>query len=1322
MNDTSLLSNIKSLDGLIAKLNPNNHIRGLQFEKVCEWYLQNDPEYRMQLKKVWLWNKWPGRWGADAGIDLVAQTYNDKLWAIQAKAYAQNHSITKHDLNRFLTESSRKEFSYRLLIATTDRVDRIASRTLRDQEKPVGLRLLSDLRKAQINWPHSPESLYAKRGKRHEPRPHQNLAIVDACTKFSDHDRGQLIMACGTGKTFVALWITERLKSQRTLVIVPSLLLLAKTLRDWTTHASHDFHYLPVCSDETVRGEDHLVSNTSELGFPVTTSPKEVASFLRHRGPSVVFSTYQSSSVIAEAFKEPGLPAFDIAIADEAHRCAGLSSSEFATILDPKAIKARRRLFMTATPRIYSEAVRDKANELECELSSMDDPVKFGPVFHELKFSKAIKENLLCDYQVAIIGVDDSAYRDYAERGTILTTDGKKIMDARTLAGHIALAKAIRKYGLRRVISFHSRISRAKEFSEIFPSVISWMPQESRPDGELWTAHISGEMPSGKRDVLLSRLGQLEQGQYGLVTNARCLGEGVDVPTLDGITFIDPRSSQIDIIQAVGRAIRKADNKKIGTVVLPVFISKEEDEEVVLESSAFKDVWKVLRALRAHDDQLAEELDQLRLEVGKLGTHARRIQLPHKIKVDIPRLVTKEFAQSFYIRTVKKTTQLPPLTIEKILEWADEHYKRTGEWPNVNSGSVQAAEGETWKGVYAALYHGARGFPGGSSLAQLLYEHRGVRNIAKLESLTIKQILKWSDEHKNRTGKWPNQSSGPVKAMEGETWSAIQSALHKGLRGFPGGSSIVRLLSEHRGIRNPKELQTYKIEQILKWADEHYTRTGKWPTRKSDPVKAMEGETWSGVDTALYRGARGLPGGSSLAQLLSDHRGVRKKADLPLVTIKQILKWADEHKNRTGKWPNQSSGPVKAMEGETWNGLNVGLKKGFRGLPGGSSLAQLLYEHRGVRNKADLPLLTVKQILKWADEHKNRTGKWPNQSSGPVKTAKGETWNGLNVGLKKGFRGLPGVSSLAQLLQKHRGVRNTRDLPPLSERKILKWADEHYKRTGKWPRENSGSVHAANGETWNGITTALRNGNRGLPGGSSLSKLLSEHRGVQSHLNQPFLTVKQILKWADEHKKSTGMWPRVNSGLVKAAKGNTWTGLNSALQKGLRGLPGSSSLAQLLQKHRDVRNTGDLPPLTVKQILKWADEHKKSTGMWPRSDSGPVKAAKGETWTGINLALTRGTRGLSGRSSLAKLLAIHREVRNTKDLPPLTENQILKWADEHKKRTGEWPTKKSGPVHAAKGETWSIIGGSLEKGRRGLLGGSSLTRLLSEHRSVRKTH
>jgi len=1028
MTDTSLLSDNQPFDDIITKLDPDSRIRGLQFERICEWYLQNDPEYRMLLKKVWLWNKWPGRWGADAGIDLVAQTYDDKLWAIQAKAYAHKHSITKHDLDRFLSESSRKDFSYRLLIATTDRVDRIASRTILSQEKPVGFRLLSDLRKSPINWPLSPESLYAKRSKRHDPLPHQDSAIVDACTKFSDHDRGQLIMACGTGKTFVALWIAEKLKSQRTLVIVPSLLLLAKTLRDWTAHASHDFHYLPVCSDETVRGEDHLVSNTTELGFPVTTNPEEVASFLHHKGPSVVFCTYQSSNVIAEAFKISGVPAFDIAIADEAHRCAGRSSSEFATILAPNAIKAKKRLFMTATPRFYSEALRDKANELECELSSMDDPVKFGPVFHELKFSKAIEENLLSDYQVAIIGVDDSSYRDYAEQGTILTTDGKKITDARTLAGHIALAKAIRKYGLRRVISFHSRINRAKEFSETFPNVISWMPQEDRPDGELWTAHISGKMPSGKRDVLLSRLGNLEQGQYGLVTNARCLGEGVDVPTLDGITFIDPRSSQIDIIQAVGRAIRKAPNKKIGTVVLPVFISKEEDEEIVLESSAFKDVWKVLRALRAHDDQLAEELDQLRLEVGKLRIDGRKIKLPEKIKVDIPRLITKELAQAFYIRTVNKTTQPPALTIPQILEWADEHQQRTGEWPTRNSGPVKATKGEKWSAVNTVLIQGNRGLPGGSSLAKLLAEYRGVRNIMGLPPLTIQQILEWIDEYKKMAGEWPHVKSGPVQGAKGETWLGLNTSLDKGNRGLPDGSSLSKLLAEHRGVRNIKGLPTLIIKKILEWVDDHKKRTGEWPNQKSGPVHAAKGETWTGVDSALWKGIRGLPGGNTLAQLLSEYRGVRNIHGLPTLTVKQILEWADDYYKRTGKWPTENSGPVQGANGATWKGVEVALYQGRRGLPGGSSIAKLLSEHRGVRNKQAQQAHTIKKILEWIDEHQKRTGDWPTRNSGPVQAAKGETWSGVDVALNQGRRGLPGGSSLAKLLAEQRGVRRIRKM------------------------------------------------------------------------------------------------------------------------------------------------------------------------------------------------------------------------------------------------------------------------------------------------------
>ena len=359
-----------------------------------------------------------------------------------------------------------------------------------------------------------------------------------------------------TGKTLTALFINEKLAAQRTLVLGPSLSLLAQTLREWTANAKVGFDFLPVCSDETVAEPDAVVANTSDLGFPVTTDPEAIATFLRRRsGARVVFATYQSSPQIAKAFRLGRVPAFDLVIADEAHRCAGRVSSDFATILNAEAIKAHRRLFMTATPRYFTGRVVREAAGADFEVASMDNEEAFGKVFHRLGFAEAIERDLLTDYQVVVVGVDDATYRDWAQRGRFVSLDGTEVTDARTLAGQIGLAKAMRRYDLHRTITFHSRVERAKEFARSLPEVIAWMPARQRPKGDVWSDYASGEMPAGQRHVLLQHLRRLDHGERGLLANARCLAEGVDVPTLDSVAFIDPRRSEVDVVQAVGRAI-----------------------------------------------------------------------------------------------------------------------------------------------------------------------------------------------------------------------------------------------------------------------------------------------------------------------------------------------------------------------------------------------------------------------------------------------------------------------------------------------------------------------------------------------------------------------------------------------------------------------------------------------------------------------------------------------------------------------------------------------------------------------------------------------
>ena len=582
--------------------------------------------------------------------------------------------------------------------------------------------------------------------------------------------------------------------------------------------------------------------------------------------------------------------------------------------------------------------------------------------------------------------------------------------------------------------------------------------------------------------------------------------------------------------------------------------------------------------------------------------------------------------------------------------------------------------------------------------------------------LTEELILAWMDAHYRKTGAWPKRDSGAINDEPDETWGGVESALRAGVRGLPGGSSIAILLAENRGVRNPGDLPPLTQDQILEWADRYYARTKKWPRTDSGAIDEVPEETWLRIDGALRVGNRGLPGGSSLAQLLAANRNVRNRSDLPQLTEAQILQWADAYRVRTGKWPRSEPDTFDEAPGETWLNIDNALRMGHRGLPGNSSLAQLLAENRKVKNRKALLPFVKEQILEWADDYRTRTGKWPGKDSGEIEEAPGETWLKIDAALRQGSRGLAGGSSLTKLLVEHRGLRNPNDLPLLTEQQILEWADFYHTRFGKWPRCTFGEIDGAVGETWKNVDAALRQGGRGLPGNSSLAELLAEKRGVRNRLNAPLLSEERILEWVDAYYARNKRWPLENSGPIDNAPSETWSGVENALRKGTRGLPGGSSLRQLLSKERGVKNHKAMPVLTLKQILEWADVHNKRTGQWPKQSSGAIIGEPNETWGGVADALLRGSRGLSGGSSLAKLLAEYRGVRNKQDLPLLTLERILFWALAHFKRTGKWPNVKSGPVDGVPGETWCIIDGALERGRRGLPAGSSLAQLIRQYR------
>ena len=518
----------------------------------------------------------------------------------------------------------------------------------------------------------------------------------------------------------------------------------------------------------------------------------------------------------------------------------------------------------------------------------------------------------------------------------------------------------------------------------------------------------------------------------------------------------------------------------------------------------------------------------------------------------------------------------PPCLLEdEVLAWADAFLARTGDWPEPESGPIPEAPGETWLLVAAALAFGVRGFPPKGSIPRFLNEHRGRYNM-KDPKFTVGQILDWADAWHARTGDWPSNCSGAIPGAGGVSWGIVNTSLRMGRGAVPGGSSLPHLLATERGVLPP-----YTEEQILAWADAFHERTGRWPSSHYGPITDATGETWCAVNAALEHGCRGLLGGSSLARLLIERRGMRSVGHTPPLTIPQILAWADAHHQRTGNWPAASSGSIRDAPGETWRAVHSALCGGYRGFPGGSTLAALLVEHRGKRSKGYAPSLSVPMILAWADAFRARNGRWPSADSGPVAESPGETWCAINASLTLGARGLTGSSSLSRLLLRERNLDRASDRPTLKIPEILRWADAFHDRHGEWPNHSSGPIPEDPGKTWENVNVALRRAKYGLPGGTSLLRLLNQERGVRHPRALAPLTAGGILAWADAHHARTGEWPHHLSGAIPEAPRETWSLVQTALRKGHRGIPGGSSLFRFLAQSGRVRHRVQPRKLTM---------------------------------------------------------------------------------------------------------------------------------------------
>ena len=623
---------------------PDEKVRGLAFEPIVKRVLTTDPIYQQRFSQVWHWNEWPGRDGSDIGIDLVAERHDGRLVAIQCKC--QDH-IEKSNINSFLADSQRRllgePYAERYIFTTATTWSDNAERALTRIDPPVQRVDFFDLESSAIDWDAYLEDESAPlQGKpRKQLRPHQVKAVNDVLAGFEASDRGKLIMACGTGKTLTALRIAEQVAALggRVLFAAPSLSLLAQSMRQWGTDAEIPLRAFAVCSDAKVGRDDADCTRTYDMPIPATTDAEALVNSASADAPermTVVFTTYQSMQVIADAHKA-GLPAFDLVICDEAHRTTGAlrgdEGSSFLLVHDDQEVRARKRLYMTATPRIYSEKAQLKAKEEDIYVASMDNEEQYGPEFHRLGFAEALDtldekgEPLLSDYKVIILVMGEKQIaRDYQG----LLAEGEALADVGRVIGCLNGLAKIDPEGreftddpepMHRAVAFSNTIAASKRFVELVQREQDEAALTAR-NLSIEGRHVDGKTGVTERDRQLSWLREemtMVQSCH-VLSNARCLTEGIDVPALDAILFLQPRKSQIDVVQAVGRVMRKAQGKRHGYVILPVVVPSGEDPLQALErNDAFSHVWQVLQALRAHDERFDSYVNRLDLNKSYEG-------------------------------------------------------------------------------------------------------------------------------------------------------------------------------------------------------------------------------------------------------------------------------------------------------------------------------------------------------------------------------------------------------------------------------------------------------------------------------------------------------------------------------------------------------------------------------------------------------------------------------------------------------------------------------------------------------------------------------
>ena len=585
---------------------------GKIFEVFTKLYFLISPTEKDNFKNVWLFEETPlevrnklNLGNQDYGVDLVLQDIEDQYFVVQCKYKNDESSKLNWSADKIanLFAFCPNANGYIVFSNAVD-LDNV-SKTRHDNFTFYGVANLNEIQKETFNSIYSflAQNQLIER-KLYDPLPHQEIAIHECTQWFTEGEepRGQLILPCGAGKTFTALWIKEKLQSKNTLVLVPSLALLRQIKNEWSKQRKNIYQYQCVCSETDIDKDttDTLVTHTYEIDTRVTTDSEHVKSFLlKPFEEKVIFSTYHSLPVIANAIKEISFE-FDFVFCDEAHKTAGVGNNKFSLIHNNNRIPSKYRLYATATPRIVKESLKKKLGDDLKYAYDMNDPDTFGYEFHRMTFKDAIEEDILVDYKIVAIGVNSDELKEYIEQRRFID----KNISIDELANNYALEHVMQKYNANHGLTFHSRVKLAQEFAnrhgQLFPNTK--------------TFSVSGEQPTSYRNLVLE---EFKNSEKAIVSNARCLTEGVDVPTIDLVYFCDPKNSKVDIVQAVGRALRKKEGKKLGLIVVPIYHSQKDEVENSISSGSFKNLLQVIRSLCDQDERLQDEINFIAFGKGK---------------------------------------------------------------------------------------------------------------------------------------------------------------------------------------------------------------------------------------------------------------------------------------------------------------------------------------------------------------------------------------------------------------------------------------------------------------------------------------------------------------------------------------------------------------------------------------------------------------------------------------------------------------------------------------------------------------------------------